>query len=287
MSGPRATRPAPAGQPRQPEVPGLPGQPEVPGRSEGAERSAKSGPTAQPRQTVRGPGQGQVQERDLGRGQVQGQDQGRGRLLSRLLAGLVVVTYNSWVLWWLNDDPLVMHGYLSELAAQDQPYQWLFRLGDLLAAVGFLLTAWWGRRAWSHWLGPWARWVAAAVAVAGLGTALDVSCNLPCAESRDPVCAATPYLVRHLHELASVLVGAALVAAIALVAWALARRGGWGWRPMGVAGLALLVSGLMVGSVLLPLVLPASRGPVQALQVLLCSAWVALLALRLEGAGRA
>ncbi len=209
------------------------------------------------------------------------------RTRSRLLAGLVVVTYNSWVLWWLNDDPLVTHGYLSELMAQDQPYQWLFRLGDLLAAICFLLTAWWGRRAWRAWLGTWAGWVAAAVAVAGLGTALDVSFNLPCAESRDPVCAATPYLARHLHEMASVLVGVALVAAIALVAWALSWRDGWGWRPAGVAGLALLVACLMVGSVLPPLVLPASRGPVQALQVLLCSGWVAWLALRLEGVGRA
>ncbi|WP_194949332.1 DUF998 domain-containing protein [Actinomyces trachealis] len=256
MSAPHTVWPAPAGQP---------GQPEAPGRSEGSGRSAGPGHTAGPRQAARG----------------------RGRLRSRLLAGLVVTTYNSWVLWWLNDDPLVAHGYLSELAAQDQPYQWLFRLGDLLAAVCLLLTAWWGHQAWRPWLGSWARWVAASVAVAGLGTALDASFNLPCAESRDAVCAATPYLVRHLHELASVLVGSALVAAIALVAWALARRDGWGRRPVSVAALALLVSGLMVGSVLLPLALPASRGPVQALQVLLCSAWVGLLALRLEGADRA
>ncbi|WP_233188400.1 DUF998 domain-containing protein [Actinomyces qiguomingii] len=201
--------------------------------------------------------------------------------LRGVLAALVLVTYNSWLLWPLNGDSRVLSGYLSELAAQDQPYQWLFRLGDLAAAAVFAVIAVLGRRGWRRWIGGRAPHAAAALALVGVGTVLDTVFNLPCAESRDPVCAATPSLVRHLHEAASVLVSVALVALIALVALGLAERGGWTARVRAVAGFAVVVAGLLVFSAAAPALAPGTQGPVQMVQVLACSAWIALLAWRL------
>lgn len=205
----------------------------------------------------------------------------------RVLAVLVLVTYNSWLAWRLNGHPEALSGYLSELAAQDQPFQWFFRLGDLAAAVVFVTVAALGRRGWTPWLGHWAPRVAAGLVLVGVGTALDVVFNLPCAESRDAVCAATPSLARHLHEACSVLVSVSLVATIGMSAVGMAARGGWHAPARLTAGLAAVVAVLMVTSVAAPAVAPGTQGPVQAVQVLLCSGWIALLAWRLPGGRRA
>lgn len=54
----------------------------------------------------------------------------------------VLLIYNSWVLWRpLNGHPGVLDGYLSELAAPDQPHHLLFRAGDLLTALVGLAPA--------------------------------------------------------------------------------------------------------------------------------------------------
>ncbi|MDO4900358.1 DUF998 domain-containing protein [Actinomyces sp.] len=206
--------------------------------------------------------------------------------LRGVLAVLALVTYNSWLAWRLNGDPGVLSGYLSELAAQDQPYQWFFRLGDLAAAVVFAVIAALGRRGWSRWLGRRAPQVAAVLALVAVGTALDTLFNLPCAESRDPVCAETPSLVRHLHEAASVLVSVALVALIALVALGMAERDGWTGRARAAVGFAVVIGALLIFSAAAPALAPGTQGWVQILQVLACSAWMALLAWRLEDEGQ-
>ncbi len=199
----------------------------------------------------------------------------------RVLAVAALVTYNSWLAWRLNGHPDALSGYLSELAAQDQPYQWFFRLGDLLAAATFAVIAWLGRRGWAEWLGRRAPHVAAALLVAAAGTALDVMFNLPCAESRDAVCAATPSLARHLHEAASVLVALGFLAMLALSALGLAERDGWRPRALAVAGLTAVVAVLLAASVAAPAVAPGTQGVLQAAQVVLCSGWVAVLAYQL------
>ncbi len=206
----------------------------------------------------------------------------RGRLV---LALLTVVTYNSWLAWGLNGDPQALSGYLSELAAQDQPYQWFFRLGDLAAAVVFVVIATLGRHGWSRWLGGRAPHVAVALALVAVGTALDTLFNLPCAESRDPVCAGTPSVIRHLHEAASVLVSVALVAMIALVALGMFERDGWTGRVWAVVGFAVVVGALLLFSAAAPALAPGTQGAVQIIQVVACSAWIALLAWRLEDKG--
>ncbi|MDO4243396.1 MAG: phosphatidylglycerol lysyltransferase domain-containing protein [Actinomyces sp.] len=128
---------------------------------------------------------------------------------------------------------------------------------------------------------------AAELLAVGVGTALDVVFNLPCAESRDPLCAATPSLTRHPHEACSVPVSVSLVATIGLSAVGLASRGGWRGPARLTAGLAVVVAVLMAATVVLPSWAPGTQGPVQAIQVVLCSGWIALLAWRIPGRSHA
>ncbi|MDO4887459.1 MAG: DUF998 domain-containing protein [Actinomycetaceae bacterium] len=199
------------------------------------------------------------------------------------LGAFVVVFYNSWVLWPLNGDPQVLSGYLSELAAQDQPYQWVFRLTDVASACAFGAIAALGRRGWASWLGRWSAYLALALLLAAVGTVLDAIFNLPCAESRDAACASTFGVVRRLHEAASVLASVALIAIIGLVALAFAELDGcWSRRAVAVAAFAVLVAILLVSSAVLPFVVPGVQGPLQLVQVPLSSAWIAFLAWRLD-----
>lgn len=206
----------------------------------------------------------------------------------RVLAVTALVTYNSWLAWRLNGDPEVLTGYLSELAAQDQPYQWFFRLGDTLAASTFAVIAALGRRGWVPWLGRRAPQAALALLLVALGTFLDVVFNLPCAESRDALCAATPSITRRLHEGASVLAAVGLVALIGLSALGLAERHGrWERSARLTAGLTALVGVLLLVSAVAPLVAPGTQGAIQAVQVVVCSGWIAVMAWHLPGAQHA
>ncbi|MDU0348083.1 DUF998 domain-containing protein [Actinomyces sp. MRS3W] len=200
----------------------------------------------------------------------------------RLLALAAFVTYNGWLAWGLTGDPHALAGYLSELAAQDQPYQWFFRLADTLAAVVFTWIAILGRDGWRPWLGHRAPQVAGALVVAAAGTVLDAVFNLPCAQSRDAACIEAGFAVR-VHEAASVLVSLAFLAGMVLTAVGLAQRIGWTRGPLIWAALTAVVAVLMLTSILAEHVAPGTQGFVQAIYVLVCSAWVARLALRLPG----
>ncbi|WP_366180571.1 DUF998 domain-containing protein [Actinomyces timonensis] len=200
----------------------------------------------------------------------------------QVLAVSAVVLYNTWIAWPLNGGPDALLGYVSELAAADQPFSWFFRAGDIAAAVVFALIALLGRRGWEAWLGQrWARRVCLALAGVTVGTVLDVIFNLPCAESRDASCAAMPSLQRHLHETASAITSVAEVAMITLVALALAARDGWTRRARQAAQLAGVVTVLLLTSAVAPYALPGVQGPIQIVQILLCSLWIAYLAWQL------
>lgn len=215
-------------------------------------------------------------------GSARPQPHSRLRALAPALAISVLLTYNTWLAWPINGNPRILTRYLSELAASDQPYFWFFRTGDLISALLFAVIAWIGRRAWRPWLGPWAPRLAAALAVVAAATALDCVVALPCAESHDAVCKATPSLVRDLHAVTSSTVGLAFVASFILVLAALLGRGGWS-RAALVVTVAGTVSGLlMLVSAVAPWVSPGTQGAAQAIQVLICSAWVAWLAWRLD-----
>jgi len=199
-----------------------------------------------------------------------------------VLSPLAVVTYNSWLAWRLNGDPRALCGYLSELAAQDQPYQWLFRLGDLLAAAVFAVIAVLGRRGWGRWIGPRAAQVSAALLVVAAGTVVDALFNLPCAESRDAVCAATDSLVRRVHEASSTVVSVSMLVLIGLAALGWWEQERWTARVRATAGFAVGVGVLLLLSAVAPTLAPGMQGPAQIVQVLACSAWIGLLAWRLE-----
>ena len=155
---------------------------------------------------------------------------------------LAVVLYNSWLAWPLNGSPDALLAYISELAAADQPFSWFFRAADAAAATVYGVIAFLGWHGWTRWLGRrHSRHVSLALLTVAAGTMLDVSFNLPCAESRDVACAAMPSIKRHLHEVASVIVSAGQVACIALVAWTRARRG-WTRAVRAMTGLAAVVA---------------------------------------------
>nr|WP_300339100.1 DUF998 domain-containing protein [Actinomyces sp.] len=213
------------------------------------------------------------------------QPRSRARALAPLLAVGVLLAYNTWLAWPINGNPRILTGYLSELAASDQPYFWFFRTGDLVSALLISLIAWTGSRAWRAWLGPWAPRLAAALAVVAAATALDCVVALPCAESHDAVCKATPSLVRHLHAVTSSTVGLAFLASFILVLTALLGRDGWSRTALVVTVVGAVSGLLMLASAVAPWVAPGTQGVTQAVQVLICSAWVAWLAWRLDDGG--
>ncbi|WP_172120544.1 DUF998 domain-containing protein [Actinomyces faecalis] len=199
-----------------------------------------------------------------------------------MLAIGVILAYNTWLAWPLNGNPRAMTGYLSELAASDQPYFWFFRGGDLVSALLFAVVAWSGQWAWWPWLGRWAPRTAGALGVASVATALDCVAALPCAESHDAVCKATPSLARDLHAVTSTCVSLAFLATFLLVLAALVESGGWSRTALVVAGVGAACGLLMLTSAIAPWVALGTHGVVQAIQVFLCSAWVAWLAWQLD-----
>ena len=76
----------------------------------------------------------------------------------------------------------------------------------------------------------------------------------------------------------TVITSTAQVAMIAFVALALAARSGWTRLARQVAWLAGVVSALLLSSVAAPYVLRGAQGPIQIIQILLCSLWIAYLA---------
>ncbi|MFG2497415.1 DUF998 domain-containing protein [Streptomyces sp. NPDC048441] len=106
-----------------------------------------------------------------------------------LLLTLGAVAYSAWLLEAVLGTGLsTLSSYVSELAAQDQPYGMLFRTTDLIAgllilagAVGALL---WLPRRWGTVVG-WA-----GIALFGAATVVDSRLPMSCAPTADAACAA-------------------------------------------------------------------------------------------------
>ncbi|MGW7083338.1 DUF998 domain-containing protein [Streptomyces sp. NPDC054871] len=204
------------------------------------------------------------------------------------LLTLGAVAYSTWILEaFLGTGLSPLSSYVSELAAQDQPYGTLFRTADLTAgllvlagAVGALL---WLPRRWSTVVG-WA-----GLALFGAATAVDSRLPLSCAPTADAACVAREGagLVPAAHEAhavsSSVAVTGALVGMVALTL--AARRRGF---PPSLAGsLALLLVLLELAATAWTLASVAAfdaghgtwgLGVGQRLQVLLIAVWLGLLA---------
>ncbi len=185
--------------------------------------------------------------------------------------------------------------YLSELAAADQPWRWVFRAGDLVAGSAALTAALLllrslriaARRA------VVGRLTLAALAVFGSATVLDALLPLRCSPSTDAACAAadaagTLGFAHEAHSVTStVAVSAAVVLAVGLVAlgWRARRSIGAGIVPM-VAGTVALAATLALSVLSLRAELAGGSPPgiVQRAQTLSFS--LVLLGLGLAWRGR-
>jgi hypothetical protein len=134
------------------------------------------------------------------------------------------VLYSAWLLEFLLPTGLSStDSYVSELLADDQPYRWLFRTTDALAAGCLLLAA---RTLRGR--------VAVVIVLFALATLADTALSLDCAASVDALCRQreTTSAGHRLHSVTSVLT---YVSALAV---AVSRHTRWDAR----AAIALLVT---------------------------------------------
>ncbi|SPT52881.1 Uncharacterised protein [Actinomyces bovis] len=177
----------------------------------------------------------------------------------RLLIALVLVPYNAWLLgpWlWVGR---MRPGYLSELAAQDQPWQWLFRGGDMLAGALLIAVAVLGRRRWRCWLSRWAPGLVIGSILAGGATFLDAILNLPCSLAASASCQKSATLATRLHEVSSVLAGAGFITMLAAVFLGLRLTQGWTRTTRLAAAATALVVVADVLVVLFEFLLPGAQ----------------------------
>lgn len=191
----------------------------------------------------------------------------------------VAVLYNSWVWAPVVAQNPALTGYLSELAALDQPGSGFFRIADVLAALGVAGIALAGTRRWRDWLGAGAKWTAGALAAFAAFTILDAIFPMPCATTFDAACKAresanffAPEFF--VHTVASTLVGASILVSIAAVWWV--RR-----SPL-VLGVGVVIAGAMALTVVIAFTVGSGHGWWQALQVLATSAWFGYLVIHLD-----
>jgi hypothetical protein len=193
----------------------------------------------------------------------------------------VVVGYNTWLLAFLNPYDAPLSGFISELAAVDQPWSWVFRTGDGLAGLLLLLVAGLGRTRWQSRYGAHAGWVAAALAVAGAATIVDVLvAPMACAPTFDADCRALyeadwlgPGFA--LHTIASVVVPAGVVGSLVFAGLGSRGRGHRGGRYVALVALSLVLG---LGTWAIEVTLDAGQGYLQAVQVVLFSLWFGALA---------
>jgi hypothetical protein len=178
------------------------------------------------------------------------------RLLGRPGAWLVAAAllYSSWLLELVLPTGLsAVDSYVSELLADDQPYRWLFRVTDALAACCLVLAA--------HRMRG--RLIIASVLVFAAATLADTVLSLDCAASVDALCryretTGSVSLGHRLHQVTSVLTfGSALTAAAGL------ERSTRRWHA-GVVVSLLVTSGVLSAA----LVNQPGAGLVQRVQLL-------------------
>ncbi|KOV90070.1 DUF998 domain-containing protein [Nocardia sp. NRRL S-836] len=190
------------------------------------------------------------------------------------------VLYSCWLLELVLPTGLsVFDSYVSELLADDQPFRWIFRTTDTLAACCLLLAA----RGLRRWLPapPGARLgsrladrlVVVAVVVFAVATLANTALSLDCAASADALC-------RHREEIGAVSLGhrlhqvtSLLTFGGALVAFACLERRTPRWDA-GVVVVLLTATGVL-SAVLAD---QPGAGLVQRAQLLTIAAGLVLLA---------
>lgn len=205
-----------------------------------------------------------------------------------VLLTLGAVAYSAWILEAaLGTGLSPLSSYVSELAAQDQPYGTLFRTTDLTAGLLILAAAVgalpWLPRRWSVVVG-WA-----GLALFGAVTVIDSRLPMSCAPTADAACAARERagLVPAAHEAHAVTSSVAVTGAlVGMVALTLAARR-HGLLPLLASSVGLLLVLLELAATAWTLAAVAAfdsgygtwaLGTGQRLQVLLIAVWLGLLA---------
>ncbi|MER5766667.1 DUF998 domain-containing protein [Streptomyces sp. NPDC001985] len=210
-------------------------------------------------------------------------------MIAALLGGGALV-YTAWLIEpALNTGLHPLHSYVSELAAQNQPFGTLFRTTDLLAGLLVLAGALWALLRTPRT--PWALIGWGGVALFGAATAIDSRLPLSCAPTDDAACAAREAagLVPATHTAHAVSSSVAMTGAVIGMAalTVAARRHGW-WPLLARTGPLLVALELAATVWTLASVAAFTAGhgtwglgAGQRLQVLLVAVWLGLLALSL------
>ncbi len=159
------------------------------------------------------------------------------------------------------------HGYVSELAARDQPWSYLFRISDALSGLVCVLGVALVPRAEREWHG----WLA--LAAYGLLTFAAGLFPLDCAALSDPGCGRDGLSIGHrAHLLAGTLATGAVLAAMALLAARWRARAAWLLSWLTLAATALTTAAVVAGS---------GVGLAHRAQLTLVAVWLVYVALRL------
>ncbi|MFE7132129.1 DUF998 domain-containing protein [Streptomyces sp. NPDC057638] len=210
-----------------------------------------------------------------------------------MIAALIALGALVYTAWLLENalstglDPL--QTYVSELAAEDQPFGTFFRSTDLAAGLLVLAGGAYAlSRAWRAPRRPWALIGWGGVTLFGLATAVDSRLPLSCAPTADAQCLAreSAGLVPATHTAHAVSSSLAMTGAlIGLVGLTVAaRRYGW-WPPVARFGPAVVALELVATVWTLASVAAFQSGhgtwglgAGQRLQVLFVAVWLGLLA---------
>ncbi|MER7048317.1 DUF998 domain-containing protein [Streptomyces jumonjinensis] len=211
-----------------------------------------------------------------------------------VLLALGALVYTAWLLEVVLPTGLdPVRTYVSELAAEDQPFGGLFRATDLTAGLLVLAGALWALRGALRTAPrePWTLIGWGGLVLFGAATAVDSRLPLSCAPTADPECAAreSAGLVPAAHTAHAVSSSAAMTGAIiGIIALTVAARR-YGRLPLlartgpALVALELIATGWTLASVA---AFQAggdtyALGAGQRLQVLIVAVWLGVLALSL------
>ncbi|NRQ38895.1 alpha/beta fold hydrolase [Nonomuraea sp. NN258] len=176
--------------------------------------------------------------------------------------------YSAWITGqFTTPDVDRTQGYVSELAAVDQPWARLFRAGDVLSGLACLA----GVALTPHVRGEWPGWLA----LGGFGLLLAAGGAFPldCAPISDEECGTAGLSPAHrVHELAGVLGTAAVLAAMVLLAVRWRSWVAWLFTGLTLAATAVLLVAVAAGQ---------WAGIAHRVLMTLIAVWLVYVALRL------
>ncbi|NUP78638.1 MAG: alpha/beta fold hydrolase [Nonomuraea sp.] len=190
------------------------------------------------------------------------------RLFVAAAAALIVaaVLYSAWITGQFTTPGVDRtDGYVSELAARDQPWTRLFRVSDVLSGLALLAGVAMVPRVAREWAG----WLA--LAAFGLLTVASGLFPLDCAALSDPTCQAAGTSHR-VHMVAGALATAALLAAMTLLGLRWRSWTSWLFSGLNAAAAVLMLAALSAGHL---------AGLAHRAQLTLIAVWLVYVALRL------